>query len=123
MESSELRDAGYSNSRSTHVWNLIAVISIMATLWAFYYYQPSYTDAVNGAASLRDNIIMSFFLLLLPILSLTGVRMKWMAIVLQIIPILLFLLYSVAGAPVAYWPASLINYLLVYRFFQKVKVQ
>lgn len=119
MEFKEDRGKEQSHSYINLAWNMVALASILAALWAFHYYQPSYTDAVNGAASFRNNITMSFFLVLLPALFLARLRIRWTAVGLQIIPILLFLLYSVGGAPVAYWPASLINYSLVYRFFHE----
>lgn len=123
MEADENREVRRSYSRVGLVWNLIAIISIIATILAFYSQRMYYSDPINGAAYLRYNIYMSFFLLLLPVFSLAGIRIKWTAIVLQIIPILLFLLGIVSGGMlIAFWPASLINYSLVYRFFQEKEV-
>ncbi|HKJ97066.1 MAG TPA: hypothetical protein VJ944_04935 [Thermoplasmataceae archaeon] len=120
MEKDEVKGLRRSHFRSNLVWNLIAIISIIATILAFYSQRMYYSDPINGAATLRYNIFMSFFLLLIPVLWLLGIRIKWMAITLQIIPILLFLVGIVDGSRlIAFWPASLINYSLVYKFFQK----
>lgn len=119
-ESSEIKEVKQSYSRSKLLWNVIAIVSMIATILAFYSQQMYYFDPINGAAILRYSIYMSLFLLLIPVLWLLKIKIKWMAITLQVIPILLFLLGIVEGSRwIVFWPASIINYSLVYKFFHE----
>ena len=120
MEHDETKGVRQSTSRSNLSWNLIAIISIIATILALYYYRLSYFDPINGVAISRYNTYMSFSLLLMPVFWLLGIRIKWMAIPLQIIPILLFII-GLDVRLIAFWPASLINYSLVYKFLSERK--
>ncbi len=119
MQSTGVKETVKSHFRSNLAWNMIAIVSIIATILAFYSYRFSYVEPGNGAANFRYNIIMAFFLILIPVFTLVGIKIRWTAIALQIIPIVLFLAGTLAVELTAFWPASLINYLLVYRFFQR----
>lgn len=119
MQSTVVKETVKSHFRSNLAWNMIAITSIIATILAFYSQRMYYSDPINGAATLRYYITMSFFLLLIPVFTLVGIKIRWTAIALQVIPIVLFLGGILAFDLIAFWPASLINYLLVYRFFQR----